>query len=331
MTTFKGAMRSYGAAVRRMERDQQRRARESAKRFKEQQKLQDIADIAQAVRDYNSYVETLKSVHKNCTEKISWDEIKNNPVPIEPSKKSAKEDFALQRLNTFKPSFFDKIFGSTKRKILNLEYLLKVAKSEDEKNYELALIQYRKDLEDWEELQEIVQGIDNKKPELYLRALQFFNPFDDIGELGSQIDFNISNEQIDIELYINSQEVIPNYELSQTSTGKMSKKNMAKSKFNELYQDYICSSIIRVAREVFAYLPVDKIRINAVSELLNPKTGHLENAPIVSVIISSTTLNKLNLNSIDPSDSMQNFVHRMNFKKITGFEEVKKVELDDYN
>ncbi|KKN93455.1 hypothetical protein LCGC14_0198880 [marine sediment metagenome] len=40
MATLNGAIRSYGAAVRRMEREQQRNARESAKRFKEQQKLE---------------------------------------------------------------------------------------------------------------------------------------------------------------------------------------------------------------------------------------------------------------------------------------------------
>ena len=38
MTTLKGAIRTYGATVRRIERDQQKKARESAKRFKEQQK-----------------------------------------------------------------------------------------------------------------------------------------------------------------------------------------------------------------------------------------------------------------------------------------------------
>lgn len=38
MATLKGVVRSYGAAVRRAERDEQRRSREAAKRFNEQQK-----------------------------------------------------------------------------------------------------------------------------------------------------------------------------------------------------------------------------------------------------------------------------------------------------
>ncbi|REH42505.1 hypothetical protein C7448_1172 [Tenacibaculum gallaicum] len=75
MTTLKGTIRSYGATVRRIEREQQRQAREAAKRFKEQQKQQEIKNAKQAVLDWKNYVETIQSVHKNCTEPIDWLEI----------------------------------------------------------------------------------------------------------------------------------------------------------------------------------------------------------------------------------------------------------------
>ena len=41
----------------------------------------------------------------------------------------------------------------------------------------------------------------------------------------------------------------------------------------------------------------------------------------------SKTINSLNLETIDPSDSMQNFVHNMKFTKTKGFCVVKKVDL----
>jgi len=89
--------------------------------------------------------------------------------------------------------------------------------------------------------------------------------------------------------------------------------------YYELYQDHICSAVLRVAREIFAHLPVDRVRINALSKIVNSQTGHLENSIILSVIIPRETLKLLNLRSIDPSDSMQNFVHAMNFRKTQGF------------
>ena len=328
MATLKGAIRSYGAAVRRMEREQQRQAREAAKRFKEQQKLQEIEDAKQAVLDWENYVDTIQSVHKNCTEPIDWRQIKNTEKPVEPKKEHSNEFLAKNKLEKFKPTFFDKIFGSTGKKIKRLNENLNNAKLKDEKEFDLKHKDYLRELSNWEELQSISLGIKNKRAEDYKNALEYFDPFSDIGELGTQISFSINDNFIDIDLHVNSSEVIPDYELKQTSTGKLSKKNMPKSRFNELYQDHICGASIRVAREVFAYLPVDYARINAVSKIVNTKTGHLEEQPILSAIFPPRTIDSLNLETIDPSDSMENFVHNMKFSKIKGFSIVEKVELE---
>lgn len=322
-------MRSYGAAVRRAERDQQRRTRESARRFKEQQKQQAIQDARQAVCDWNDYVEMLQTVHKDCTDIVNWDEILKTPPPTEPIFQKTNEEKAQVKLDSFKPSFLDKIFGSTQKKIKNLNDQVIVAKEKDQKEYEKNYTEYTKILEDWKTLKEIAEGVKNNNPEFYRKALDYFNPFAEIGELGTRIAFSLTENYIDISLLINNEDVIPNYILTQTSTGKLSKKNMPKTQFNELYQDHVCSAILRVARETFSYFPIKFVRVNAISMLLNSSTGHLEEQAIVSVIIPPETLAKLNLYSIDPSNSMSNFICNMNFKKTTGFSTVEKVSLPE--
>jgi len=104
---------------------------------------------------------------------------------------------------------------------------------------------------------------------------------------------------------------------------------MTKSKHNELYQDHVCSLVIRVAREFFAHVPFNQVRVNVITKILNSSTGHLEDKPILSVIMISETINSLNLETIDPSDSMANFVHNMKFSKIKGFSPVSIVELSE--
>lgn len=193
----------------------------------------------------------------------------------------------------------------------------------------MKLNQYDEELKNWNELIDIANGVSNKCTQSYKDALIYFDPFSDIAELGAQLAISFDKDNIDIDLQINSVEVIPSYELKLTSTGKLSKKEMSKSNFNELYQDHVCSSVLRVAREVFAYLPIQHARINAITKLLNSKTGHMEDMPILSIIIPPTTINSLNLESIDPSDSMRNFVHNMNFKKTTGFGVVDKVSIGE--
>jgi len=328
MATLNGAIRSYGATVRRMEREQQRQARESAKRFKEQQKLQEIENAQQAVSDWENYVDTIQSVHKNCTEPIDWEQIENTKKPIEPILETKNEIIAKNKLDNFKPSFFDKLFGSTQKKINRLNILWEQAKAKDKKEYDVSHKDYLDELNNWQELQEINTGIKNRETDYYKKALEYFEPFSDIGELGTQISFNFEQNHIDIDLHVNSLDAIPDYVLKQTSTGKLSKKSMPKSRFNELYQDHICSASMRIAREVFAYLPIDYARINALAKIVNTKTGHLEEQPILSVIFPPQTIESLNLETIDPSDSMQNFVHNMNFNKTKGFSVVEKVEFE---
>lgn len=63
--------------------------------------------------------------------------------------------------------------------------------------------------------------------------------------------------------------------------------------------------------------------VTANDKLLNPSTGHVEEMTLFSVAISRKTLDALNLDAIDPSDAMKNFVYNMAFKKTTGFSPVR--------
>jgi homogentisate 1,2-dioxygenase len=94
----------------------------------------------------------------------------------------------------------------------------------------------------------------------------------------------------------------------------------------EAYQDYICGCVLRVANETFALLPFQTVIVTAVGDVLNTQTGHLEVKPLMSVVIPRSTLERLNMDTIDPSDSMRNFVCRMEFKKTKGFMVVDNIE-----
>jgi hypothetical protein len=88
---------------------------------------------------------------------------------------------------------------------------------------------------------------------------------------------------------------------------------------------------LRVARELFALLPLEAAIVTASANVLNTGTGHIENQPIVSVMIPRKTLAMLNFQTLDPSDSLKNFVHQMDFKKTKGFAPVKKIRPADVN
>lgn len=312
-------------AIKSAKKAQQNRAKEAARQYQLQLRQQEFANVAQAVEDYNEYINVLKSVHKVTIEKINWTDIKNESMPIKPINENQRENEARRKSENFKPSFLDKILGITQRKVKKLDDEIILAIEVDKKEYEQALKEYQSNKNDWEILQEIASGILKKDPLAYNAGIQHFTPLIEISELGSRIAMRFDQSFATIDLHANNDSIIPKYILSQTSSGKLSKKNLPISKFNELYQDYICSCVLRIAREILCYLPVKFVIVNTLGELVNTTTGRIEEQTILSIAAHPETIAKLDFETIDPSDSMKNFKHNMKFTKTAGFKPVEKL------
>lgn len=324
--TFKGAVRSYGAAVRRVERSQQRAYREQIKRYKQLEKEQELMDAQEQFKTYKNYINTLYSIHKGGTDKVDWDFMANEAEPDLMPNYDYNQAVAINNLNNYKPSFFSKLLGLDKNNIQELEKEIKKAKIQDKLTIEDA---YNKHLE-WQQVTAMTTGVLNRNKNAYKDAFEYFEPFIDLEEFGSKINFVLESNYVIVDFFVHGNELIPKHELNLTKTGKLSIKDMPKSRFNEYYQDYVCGCALRLAKEVYAYLPVDMVIVNAIGELLNFKTGHFEEKTVLSVAMPEANLMRLNFDFIDPSDSMENFVHNMSFSKTNGFKEVDRLNIKDF-
>jgi len=100
---------------------------------------------------------------------------------------------------------------------------------------------------------------------------------------------------------------------------------MPKTRFHEIYQDYVCSCVLRVAREVFALLPVESLLITASADILDPRTGQTVEQPVLSAALPRAAHARLDFDRIDPSDAMENFLHRGDFKASRGSSEFNPI------
>ena len=153
-------------------------------------------------------------------------------------------------------------------------------------------------------------------------------PFEDLTEYGS--DFEVGTDDpssMTVEFNVKSEEVVPQETLALTSTGKLSRKALAKSTRNDIVQDYVCSCVIRIAREMFALLPVDRVLINAKDSILNTATGHNEDVTLVSVIFDRARFMDTDFSRIDPSDLIEAYPSNMAFKKTSGLGAVEELHL----
>lgn len=328
---WKGTLRTIRAEMRRAERDAQRRQRELEKQRKQLEKMQELERAAYEVQVYENRIDLLLSVHKECSNTWDWEKIRSSEPPIKPTKSHTHEELAKAKLDKFKPGVFDKILGRAESNRDKLVRNVREARETDEKEYQEALQAYEQEYADWGAAREVGSRILAGIAAAYIDVIRQTDPFSDISELGSSIEFQAeSSALVEVTLHVNSEQVIPSEAKSLLKSGKLSVKQMPKGRFYELYQDYVCSCVLRVARELFALLPIEMVIVNAMGSILNTQTGYMEEQPILSVTIPRKTLEGLNFEMIDPSDSMSNFVHRMTFRKTKGFSAIETLKASDF-
>jgi hypothetical protein len=118
-----------------------------------------------------------------------------------------------------------------------------------------------------------------------------------------------SRESVHCRITVSGPEIIPQDAKTLTSTGKLSVKPMAKGRFHEIYQDYVCGCVLRTASEMFGFLPVEGVLVTASVGFLDPATGRFGVRPVLSVGFNRGAFSQLALDMVDPSDAIDRFVH----------------------
>lgn len=139
----------------------------------------------------------------------------------------------------------------------------------------------------------------------YLQLIYEVNPLDDLLAYGGNFEFGTDNpSKIEVEFTVNENAL------------SSAKRQLSATEYNNLLQDYICSVCIRIARDMFALLPVAHTLVHAV----------LSSNTIISVDFDRVNLSKVKFGYIDPSDTLSLFKHNMNYNDGSGFAPVANLE-----
>lgn len=309
---WRGAVRSMSAAMRAAERDAERRRKQYAK-------AQMIEEASDAVSDWQSAVHELVSLHTDPADEIDWLREVGKPEPREPARSGAQEANARARLDDFKPHFWDFLFGGSDKRLQKLNDAVHSGREQDDEDYRRAIGDYRTQLADWKTDTDLARRLLAGEVQARKDVIAEMQSLSDQGLIGTRISFRISDEFLHAVPHVHGDEIVPNVRRKQLQSGRLSESKMPVGEFNELYQDYVCSAALRVAGDMFALLPLDEVYVTCVATMLNTKTGHQEDTPILSVRFVRETFRRLDRRHVDPSDSMRNFVHEMDFKRTRGF------------
>ena len=156
----------------------------------------------------------------------------------------------------------------------------------------------------WEYLRAAVPGVLSGDIDTYLQVISDVNPLDDLLNFGSDFQFGTDNpSKMEVEFVIN-EDALEN-----------ARQSLTDREYNSLLQDFVCSMSLRIARDVFALLPVNETIVHVV----------LSGVTVFSVAYDSATLSKINFSYIDPSNTATKFRNNMIFDLKNGFSPVNRL------
>ena len=130
-TGGKKVLKQLARATRRDERDARRRQRELENQRKEMAKAEARQQAEYEVAVFENEVERLLSVHKDEPEIWLWQKIVEAQGLVEPINDGPLEKAARKELADYRPGFFEKLFGGSKKKILELAAKIEAGRKND--------------------------------------------------------------------------------------------------------------------------------------------------------------------------------------------------------
>lgn len=296
--TWEAAARLIRSTGKQQQRQAKKQQRELERRTKEAAKLSALEQARLEVDTYENSLEVLLSVHKEQPEAQDWLGIVSS-LPPPPPVRQRHCEYAAHRRAMALPSRP----GS--------EALIANAQSEDNRAHREALEAHASELAEWEKMKDLALGVLKGRPESYLKAIVELSPFSELATIGSNLEFAAhSPALLEVVLRTNGRKAVPSEVKSLTASGKLSVKAMPKGRFVEVYQDYVCGCVLRVARELFALLPIQTLLVSATVEALDTSIGQEAERPFLSVVIPRARLEALDFDRLDPSDTVMDMRHR---------------------
>ncbi|HEX5750708.1 MAG TPA: hypothetical protein VFZ09_31060 [Archangium sp.] len=267
---------------------------------KEQERQNQLRLARESAEQSDARIEELKSAHKACSAPIDWRALAASlpPAPVTPTHWAERSADRRTRLLS--------LFEVPSAQLPNMAS----AVAEDSDRFHSAQRAFQEEVLEQADSGALAQGILQGDSKSYRRVLQEISYNSMAPPGGIAVDFEIHSPHL-VEAKITAQgsAILPPEVQTLTSTGKLSTKAMPRIQFVELYQDYVCSLVLRVAREVHALLPVKAVLITAYSA-----DGLPALSPVLSTIIHRKQMEGLPFDTLDPSDALDGLQTRTNFK-----------------
>ena len=323
----------WRTTVRQWERDERRRAKEADRAYREAAKADAQAAAAAAVRRFDALLEMLTSVHRERVERIDWAAAAPEAAPVDPPQPQAPPPVERhlskasdQAVADYQAGFFAKLFG-LKYPLRQLEKAAAEARAEEDSRdaanaaaHLRALAAWRTACTaaaaarvEWSASVELARGVLLGDVNAYAAVVKDLDSLAEIREVipSQTMAMRFSSTRAAVDLRVSEDDVVPADEYRINAKGGVTKKKMAVTRRAEIYEDYVCGVAIRVARELLAALPIERVVVHVDANQLNTANGNREPTTVLSVLLTGDAVRGVNWDRADASDFVERHQHNM--------------------
>ncbi|MDR0270253.1 hypothetical protein [Paenibacillus sp.] len=259
---------------------------------------------------YDNQLEWIASIHRICGEPINWEQIAASAPPFPRGEKGPNEKLAEKSCLEFKPTRMQKLLKQDAAIRQELEEQLEMAREQD-----------RQDYMQWKSVTDFAHSIREGNRTAYLRVLEEIAPLEDLLTMGSGLEFTVLNTAaVEVEMDMNSGQVIPHGSKLLTEEGIFKESPFSIEEQHELECKYVCGSVIRIARELFAVLPLDTVLVHAKDTKMNLGIGQEEYVTVLSIQFDRDALSEMDTDREASPELLAPFLHHIKFDAATGFD-----------
>jgi len=324
---WRGVLREMEASGRRAGREAQRQHRADEKQRRIDERAEAIEQAHHEVEVHNEVIDIVGSVHRDCGPEWDWAALRDAPPPLVPQLADAHQQQARNALDTYTPTFWDWFLARGGDRREELKAAIKTARVKDREVYVDDVKEHKDRLARWADGVEFAKRVLDGDLEAYIIAINDLGAFSELFIAKTSLYISIPKPNaVQIDFDADADTVVPITVKKVLATGALSVKEMPSKDYHALYRDYVCGCVLRVAREVFAVLPVDEAIVTAHRKRPNLRTGHVEQQPIASAAVPRQTLSQIRWDLVHPTMGMTNFLHRMRFDDSKGVLSISPID-----
>lgn len=290
----------------------------------ESEKVASLARANDVVARYETTFASLVGLHRLAWYPWDWKRIRDSAPPEEPPYPEAREPEARAALDAYTPSLVDRLLQRDVARHVALSAAVDAAREADRARFADALGAYALALARWEWHKKLAAGVLAGEKAAYEAVLAYLSPFGYLRHVFANLTIRISNPQcLEAAFVAQGLEVVPAEVPFVKKSGVLSARTLSRSARLEIHRDHVASAALRIGRELFGLLPIQRAIVHVRGHLLNRATGHEELGSLLSVALARGTMERLRFETLDPFAALQSFLHRVDFRPRAGFRRIE--------